>query len=95
MWSLRRKTVASKTKASKSGRWLPEAWGQCLDRVRHPTAQAERIHWRPHLEAFQVGYSKSKNALYLTQSSSESQTLLDCWSAAEGRVYHVVHYDRE
>ena len=76
----------------------PPGWGagcrkvgdRAWDRVRHPTAQAERIRWRPHLEALQIGCSKFSNVLYPHQSSSGSQTLLDCVAALESARRHVI-----
>jgi len=54
------KIVMSKEKASRLGGEAVGNWGQCLARSRHPTAQAERIRWHPHLEALQIGASVSR-----------------------------------
>ena len=70
-------------------------WGQCLPENRHPTAQAERIRWRPHLEALQIGSSICVPTRSLVErSSSVSQTLLDRGSTAGSRVRRVTLYDR-
>jgi hypothetical protein len=45
------KTLFQKQKPPGRGAKLSVDWGPCLSKDRHPTAQAVRIRWRPHLEA--------------------------------------------
>jgi len=57
------KVAHQKQKPPGRGARLSVDRGPCLNKHRHPTAQAERTRWRPHLEALQIGCSMYRRSL--------------------------------